>query len=175
MREDYFQEKILRENAELLADRLCKALLQLTSDHSHDPQQNAVSIACETDFFTQGCLRALEIKAQTHLSRCKYALVFFYPGAPFSPDTMRRDDDVDDAPSTGLPLQEDEINDVLGNPIKLCLFPALFAVPLEESDLENSMMGTDIAHWVVDYGNFIRKTGVGFREHMLIAKAVVLV
>jgi hypothetical protein len=190
--ETYFQSKVLVEGAETLATRLCDTLSPimlpdetlggqtsqpLPSTNQHEHILGTMSRNSARDYFIQPFLWALQLKAQLLLSTNKYRLVFFHPGTKFHPGTMIRDFDADEHFIPKMKVRKSHQKPGQGvepeTAVKLCLFPALYSIPVQRQDQEQSV-GVRIEHCVVDYDNFIRDDNEGL-DGILMSRAIVLV
>jgi hypothetical protein len=189
MAEVHFQTHYIEHNARVLAGNLCGTISRLMTSnisttkgvHSGEPSPSQQSEDSNpfSEAFIQAFVCALQLKSKLLLSRHKYKLVHFRPGDPFRPDRMVRDNDPGDQVN---PRKRGKRTVRYGNSeavaeatIKLCLFPALYLIPGETEDLEQSIE-SDIRQCLVDHRKFITDNMGGSGEGIvLVVKAVVLV
>lgn len=191
MAEAYFQTHYIEHTAGLLAENLCgplSRLMMMTSNiratggvrPSEPPSPpRSVDSGPLSEVFIQAFVHALQLKAKLLLSPHKYKLVYFRPGDRFRPDRMVRDADTGDLPNPRtrgkIPFRHSKSETAREVPIKLSLFPALYLVPGETNNFEQSFEN-DFRRCLIDHQKFITDAvGEAGEGAVLVVKAVVLV
>lgn len=189
LQDPYFETHIVREAALEVLSTFSSALSCLVDSASADSSDNnarqlqepedlasedsasETSVPSIIDAFQSTFIKAFLLKSKLVLCHGKFRIVFIYPGASFDPILMKPDGWTYDgfAPrGAGIPHETES-----AGPVKICLFPAVYALPSSPTDDLTEPLSIDS---VLNYDNFIKdELVVNLDEAILVAKAIVLI
>jgi hypothetical protein len=166
------------EKAKTLAGELADALACFIPSVENDPPGQDATDNPAAEFFVDGLVRALKLKANLVLRHKRYKLVSFVSGDKFDPEAMVRDTDTSSnflpkrkRSRMGLPKLHEANNEA---PVRLCLFPALYSKKEEEPD-RGEGLAVGLTDCLANCANFV----VGDADtidgsYKIVVKAVVI-